>query len=89
MRSLEEIARRLIWWSPPEVALKNKTRFIAQVMIYGDLEDTKTLWKKFNRQELLSVLKNPPPGVFTPHAWHYWHLMLDQKTPPLPTRNLS
>ncbi len=88
MRSLQEIAKRLIWWAPPEEALKKRRRFIAQVMVFGNLEDTKTLQKEFDRNELISVLENPPPGVFTSPAWHYWHLMLDIKVTSLPTREL-
>jgi hypothetical protein len=87
MRSLKEIAERLIWWTSPERAIENKVRFIAQVMVYGDLEDTKTLLKEFNCNELQSVLETPPPGVFTPPAWHYWHIVLDKRVTPLEIKN--
>lgn len=87
MRTLEEVASRLVWWESPEQALANKNRFVAQVMVFGDLEDTLCLLHNFSREELLATLKNPPYGVFTPASWRFWHIRFGLTPPPLPSRS--
>lgn len=86
MRSLRQVARRLIWWKEPEEALRDRSRLIAQIMAYGDLEDTQAMLRAFNRDELLQVLDSPPPGVFTPKAWSFWHVYLHKEPRQLPGR---
>jgi len=71
---LLQVARRLVWWKEPEEALRDRYRFIAQIMTYGDLEDTQAMLRACTRDELLRVLDSPPPGVFTPRAWSFWHV---------------
>ena len=88
MRSLHEVAQRLIWWSKPEDALQDPKRLIAQIMTYGDLEDTQAMLRAFSRAQLEDVLNNPPSGVFTPEAWNAWHLLLGKKPKPLPRRTI-
>ena len=39
MTDLESIAARLVWWMPPQEALADPQRFLAQVMVYGTAED--------------------------------------------------
>jgi hypothetical protein len=79
MRSLSQVARRLIWWKEPEEALRGRSRLIAQIMVYGDLEDTQAMLRAFSRDELLQVLDSPPPGVFTDRAWSFWHVYLNKE----------
>ncbi len=86
MRTLEQVARRLVWWKSPEDALKDKHRFLAQVMALGDLEDTRAMLREFLKEDLKFVLDHPPAGVFTPPAWNYWHVVLGKTIKPLPKR---
>ena len=86
MRSLSQVARRLIWWKEPEESLRDRLRLIAQIMVYGDLEDTQAMLRAFNRDELLQVLDSPPPGVFTDRAWSFWHVYLHKEPRQLPER---
>ena len=86
MRSLLQVARRLVWWKEPKEALRERYRFIAQIMTYGDLEDIRTMLKSYSREELLRVLDSPPPGVFTPRAWSFWHVYLNKEPRQLPCR---
>ena len=83
---MRDVAKRLIWWSDPQETLQDRKRLIAQIMTYGDLDDTKAMLREFSRSELESVLDNPPPGIFTPEAWNAWHLLLGKTPGPLPTR---
>ena len=84
MSSLEEVARRLFWWLTPEEALADSRRFIAQVMVYGNLEDVVAMKARFPESELRAVLLDPPRGLFDPRSWAYWHLVLGLEAPPAP-----
>lgn len=86
MRSPEEVASRLFWWTTPAEALRDKQRFIAQVMTYGDLDDTKMLLSSFSKEELINTLDTPPYGVFNPPAWYFWHIRLNVSLKALPKR---
>ena len=47
LAELEQLARRLIWWKPPEESLRRPERVIAQVMALGtwdDIEMAKREW---------------------------------------------
>ena len=86
MRSLSRVASRLVWWKEPQEALRDRSRLIAQIMTYGDLEDTLTMLRTYSRDELLRVLESPPPGVFRLRAWSFWHVYLNKNPRPLPGR---
>jgi hypothetical protein len=52
----------------------------------GDFELAKRQWglDAFRR-----VLATPPPGVFDPRSWNYWHVVFGiAPIPPLPVRKL-
>ena len=70
---LLRIARRLIWWMPPQQALEYPARFIAQVMTLGTWDDVEQVRTAVGEGCLRAVLQEPPAGVFDPPSWHYWH----------------
>jgi hypothetical protein len=76
MTGLESIAARLVWWKPPQEALADPQRFLAQVMVYGTAEDVVATRRHFQDDALRKVLADPPPGLFDPRSWAYWHLVL-------------
>jgi hypothetical protein len=87
--ALLAIARRLIWWLPPEEALDFPDRFLAQVMTLGTWDDVRHLWGRLGRERFRQVLINPPPGVFDQRSWHYWHHVFRiHPVPPLPQRQI-
>ncbi len=71
---LERAARRLVWWKPPREALAEPHRFLAQVMVYGTVEDVASARRQFPEAAFRKVLAHPPPGVFDPRSWAYWHV---------------
>jgi hypothetical protein len=86
---LETVASRLFWWKPPEEALADQNRFLAQVMTYGTIEDLAVARRHFPESAFRGVLANPPAGVFDPRSWSYWHVRFGIEPPPeLPTRHL-
>jgi hypothetical protein len=89
MTDLENVASRLFWWKTPAEALAYPSRFLAQVMTYGTLEDLAVVRRHFPDSAFRDVLADPPPGVFDPRSWAYWHVRFGiEPTPAMPTRNL-
>ncbi len=85
------LARKYVWWKSPEDALRDKRHFLASVMTYATMEDTLWMENNFPRKELIYVLQNPPIGVFSARAWHFWHYRLgladnEKDIPGLPRR---
>lgn len=89
-RTLEDIARRLLWWKTAEEALSDPHRLLAQVMTLGTIEDLRAARCHFSEADFRAVLANAPPGVFDARSWAYWHLVLGLgEAPELPRRSLA
>ena len=78
---LERVARRLVWWKPPAEALADPHRLLAQVMVYGTIEDVVAARRHFHERAFRDVLSNPPSGVFDPRSWAYWHVVFGLEPP--------
>lgn len=89
MTDLEGVAARLVWWKRPAEALADPQRFLAQVMTYGTVEDLAVVQRHFPERAFREVLADPPPGVFDPRSWAYWHLRFGLEAPELPRRRLA
>lgn len=87
---LAEIAKRIVWWQPPEQTLRRPLDFIARVMASGSLDESRDMERAFGRQRLEDALRAASPGVFDARSWNYWLLILglDRGTP-VPTRIVS
>jgi hypothetical protein len=86
---LMRVARRCVWFKPPETTVAYPEHFIAHVLTFGSHEDVKTLRLQVTDDDLRETLDNAPPGVFDPRSWAYWNLMLGRdETPPMPKRAL-
>lgn len=86
---LLSMARRLVWFMPPEEALKQPYVFLAQVMTLGGVDDVLTVRHQLGTSVFAEVLDSAPAGVFDPRSWSYWNLMCDRwPPPPLPERHL-
>lgn len=70
---LARIARRLAWWLPPEEALDDAVRFLAQVMTLGTWTDIRQVRAELGEDCFRAVLRKPPAGVFDQRSWYYWH----------------
>lgn len=86
-RGLEQVAERLFWWQTPQQALADPHRFVAQVMALGTDRDVAVAERRFGTGAFDAVLDQPPPGLFTPRRWNYWHVRQHRSpVPALPTR---
>jgi hypothetical protein len=85
-----EIAARIIWFEPPELALRDMSRFMAYAFRYATHEDMKTLRTKLNDDDLRAALAEAPPGIIDPRSWSYWHVAIGVfPAPPMPTRMIA
>jgi transcriptional regulator with XRE-family HTH domain len=87
---MKRMARRYVWWQPPETSVADPRRVIAQVMDVGTLEDIQALAEEVGRNTLIGVMKQARPGWFRPRSWAFWHTVLGPATagriPPIPSR---
>lgn len=83
------VAAKVFWWGTPEDALQDLTRFVAQVMTYGDWQDVQKTMRLLGEPAFEAVLENPPAGVFDKKSWNYWHAFFGRTPiPELPRRQL-
>ena len=83
------MARKYVWWQPPERTLEDRRLFLAQMMTLGTAADMRWLLSRAPASELRRVLRDPPIGIFNRRSWNFWHLRLGlTPTPELPARRL-
>ena len=83
------MARKYVWWQPPERTLEDRRPFLAQMMTLGTAADMRWLLSRVPTSELRRVLRDPPIGIFNRRSWNFWHLRLGlTPTPELPARRL-
>jgi hypothetical protein len=84
------IAKRIVWFEPPENSLRDTTRFLAYAFTYALPEDMKIIRTYIDDDRLRAALDNAPPGIIDPRSWAYWQSKLGRyPAPPLPTRRLD
>ncbi len=83
------MAKKYVWWQPPERTLEDRRLFLAQMMTLGTADDVRWLLSGVSGSELRRVLLDPPIGIFNRRSWNFWHLRLGLTPPPeLPARRL-
>lgn len=86
---LHELARRIVWFEPPQRALADPARFLAYLMTYGTAEDITVARRHFTESDFADALRDAPPGIFDARSWAYWNLMSGRyPAPPLPQRQM-
>jgi hypothetical protein len=81
------LARRIVWFEPPEDALADPVRFLAYLMTYGTTEDVAEARQHFTDADFKEAIENAPPGIMDARSWAYWNLMAGYyPPPPMPRR---
>ena len=87
---IEEVARRIVWFEPPEQALVDPIRFMAYAMKHATHEDMKVLRRYVSNEDFHEALDKAPPGIIDPRSWAYWNNTMGRyPAPPLPKRTLG
>jgi len=86
----EALARRLVWFEEPAVALSDIFRFVAYAFTFATHEDMKILRAFLTEDDFRDALDHAPPGIIDPRSWAYWNSKFGRyPAPPLPTRQLG
>ena len=86
---LLRVARRMVWFKPPEEALADSALFLSHVMTYGTVDDLRVVRAHYTDDQLRQALGSGLPGVFDARSWAYWHAVLDvEPVPDPPVRRL-
>jgi len=81
------IARRIIWFEPPEQALSEPIRFMAYAMTYARHEDMQVIRRYVCDDDFRAALDQAPPGIIDARSWAYWNSKMGRyPAPPLPVR---
>ncbi|MEO7729414.1 MAG: hypothetical protein ABIY55_00455 [Kofleriaceae bacterium] len=84
------LARRYVWWQPPEQTLARPARLPCQLMQLGTLEDISSARDVLGDDAFRAALRDAPPGILDARSWNFWHLvLLHQPPPPCPERPLG
>lgn len=84
---MEDIARRINWYTAPEQVLRNVDLFLSQVMARGHADDIIAVQQRYSTEDFRHAYLHAPPGLFDKRAWAYWGLMLlDDPDRPRPER---
>jgi hypothetical protein len=85
-----ELARRIIWFEPPERALADPIRFMAYAMTYARHEDMRVIRRYVSDTDIREALDHAPPGIIDPRSWAYWNSKMGRyPPPPLPVRSFQ
>ena len=86
---LEALARRIVWFDEPAVALADPIRFMAYAFAYATHEDMSALRRVLSNADLIEALDRAPPGIIDPRSWSFWNAKLGRTpAPPMPERAL-
>ena len=83
------MARKYVWWQPPERTLRDRPLLLAQMMTLATADDARWLVSQVSAEELRAVLRTPPVGVLNRRSWVFWRRRLGlDPAAPLPARRL-
>jgi hypothetical protein len=77
-----EVARRIIWFEPPEQALSEPIRFMAYAMTYARHEDMQVIRRYVCDDDIRTALDQAPSGIIDARSWAYWNSKLGRYPPP-------
>lgn len=87
---IESVARRIIWFEPPQRAVADPVRFMAYAMTYARHEDMKIIRRYVEDGDFLEALDRAPAGIIDPRSWAYWNLRMGRDPPPpMPVRTFG
>ena len=81
------VARRVIWFEPPERALADPIRFLGYLMTYGTVEDIAVVRRYLDFDDFREALDHAPAGIIDERSWAYWNAVTGRyPPPPMPRR---
>ena len=86
----EALAKRLIWFEPPQEALADPVRFMAYAMARATHDEMKVIRRYVDDADFLEALDNAPAGIIDRRSWAYWNSKMGRyPAPPEPKRRFE
>jgi hypothetical protein len=86
----EALARRLVWFEPPETAMAIMPRFLAYAFARATHHDMKLIRTYLTDDDLREALDHAPPGIIDARSWAYWNSKLGRyPAPAMPVRRFG
>ena len=76
------VARKIVWFEPPEKALSDPIRFMAYAMTYALPEDMRFIRKYVSDDDFRDALDHAPAGIVDARSWAYWNSKMGRYPPP-------
>lgn len=87
---IEAVARRIVWFEEPVVAIADPIRFMAYAMTYATHADMCVIRAQVTDAEFREALDKAPPGIIDRRSWAYWNSKFGRwPVPPAPERRLA
>jgi hypothetical protein len=87
---LLSVAERVIWFEPPEQALRDPVRFLAYVMTYATIEEIDIVRRYLSLDDFRDALEHAPPGIIDERSWAYWNVVTGRyPVPAMPRRIMA
>lgn len=84
------IAKRVVWFKPPEETLSQPIELMAYAMKGSTDEDMARLLAHIGLHGLKEALDQAPPGIIGARSWSYWNARVGRyPPPPLPKRRFA
>ena len=83
------IAKRVVWFKPPEETLQDPVFFLCHLMNYTDPADFIAVSEYATPEHFRYAIDRAPAGVFDARSWAYWKIQCGRKAvPPWPVRRI-
>lgn len=70
------LAKRVVWFKPPESTLANDVFFLNHLMVYRTADDLTVARRRYDDHDFRRALRDALPGIFDARSWAYWHARL-------------
>jgi len=77
-------ARRVNWYTDPELLISDQCKFLCEVMARGTAMDIISVRSNIPDSDFQAAYRNAPPGLFDRRSWAYWGLKLFSDSDYLP-----
>jgi hypothetical protein len=86
----EALARRLVWFEPPEQALADPVRLMAYAFARATHDEMRVIRRYLDDSDFREALENAPPGIIDARSWAYWNSKMGRyPAPPMPVRTFE
>jgi hypothetical protein len=84
-----KLARRYVWWQPPDATLRRLPALLCQIMSIGTARDYVSARELWGEEAFREALLKAPPGALDERSWAFWHRHFRLPERPMPQRKFD